>query len=507
MSDWDDLRPALPASSDGSLEKMKATEILSSHSRRFLGDWRPAIGATFSGESYYRRSIKRAQARKCKFDNVDFSRAAGNGSTWTESEFRKCKFDRSNFLYSDFSSVHFVDSVNFDGANFSGSIFDGSHFSNASIIGSSFTECSFRRTEIEETIIESCTFEDSEFSEAKLTGLDLANTNIEYADFTCAELNSIRVSLAQFSYIFGISSKQIQHENVIVSTSNPEFPGRRLPWKKLLELVPTIITHYRESGEEFPYANLMFMSGYLDELKSTINSGVLSCRAMGRFRDLKYLSKLARISGVYNRDELHNLYDLITFTRGVADEQEALTFSRYDGAFRKYLLGIEDATGVDVSIRIGVSDASPSNLLPWLLERLERGCFLQGISLQWDRLESTIASPGYLSGRIRLEKEKQAERAERSRALREKASLLIGALGVVFSAISASPTVFPQQQPELEKIRHEIRELIKLESFYASFDSQMVVRLGKDGKLVWPEELPPPRQYVLGSYASPMSKD
>ncbi|MFD2235507.1 pentapeptide repeat-containing protein [Phaeospirillum tilakii] len=504
MSNWDSLRPALPVDTNGGLGKMEATKILCSHSRKFQGDWRPSIGSTISNESFERKSIKRAHAQNCIFDKVNFSRAAGNGSIWTGSEFNDCKFDRSNFLYSNFSSVVFGKNVVFDGANFSGSLFNGASFDGSSLIGSSFTECNFCDARIHDSRVESCTFEDSKFPDAKLTNLDLANTNIEYVDFIQAELKNIRVSLAQFAYVFGISSQQIEDEKVIVSTSNKDFPDRYLPWKDLLSLIPVIIIHYRESGEEFPYANLMFMSGYLDELKYTINSGILSCLATSRFRDVKYLSKLARISNVYNRDELHNLYDMITFSRGKRGEQEAYLYSRYEGDFRKYLLSIDSDVGIDVSIRIGVVDNSIENLLSWLLDRLERGCSLQGILLRWDRLESTITSPGYLSGRIRVAKEKKAEH---DRVLREKASLLIGALGALFGAISAIPTLSPPQQADFDTIRQEIRAAIILESFYASLDTQTIVRLGKDGRLIWPEELPPPAGYVPGRCVSPMGKN
>jgi hypothetical protein len=286
--------------------------------------------------------------------------------------------------------------------------------------------------------------------------------------------------------------------DILISTSNENYEDKFLPWNDIVNTIPQIVSYFKGQDEVFPYANLMYMSGNYDELRGIILNSMPVLCIEGRYREIKYLSKLARISNIFTRDDLFGIYDIISFSKKNEDETRNAMYSLYEHEIRRQLLMYDD-TGVDISIRVGMKSAFHGSLLPWLLRQLEEGCSMVGVDLVWEHLESTIASPGHLKGRAKIRGAQKANSGEDARVFRERAALLVGAIGALFGAISAIPAISQMQSSNIENKSKEIGKYVQLEGFYASIETKIVVRMDKNGQLVWPAELPQPKWQIPNS--------
>lgn len=454
------------------------------HSRNFHGNWCPPSESYFSKETFNRTSLKRAKILSCKFENVAFKRVSGVGSYWENCQFIGCSFENNGFEKADFTGAVFDEKTKIQGGAFSYTYFDKAKFLGCTLEATSLMGCSFSNSVFDRCKITSCCMNNATFDQAKLSHINLANTNIEYVDFSGAILEEVKVSLAQFPFLFGIKSEQIQNKSILISTRHPKYSSGVLHWNDLVEIVPSIIKYHASNNNFFPQANLMFMSGFLDGLDRIIESGISACFRDGRVNDLIYLAKLAGFSGIYSKQRLHYIYDRIMYSPWGESKPFIEKLEKEKLNLKKYLFILDEEDVVDISMYIVNTEDSFDDMLPWILKKLQEGCFLQGEAFSWEWLESTISSPGHLRGKVKLGKN-HSEEVEKNRARREKISLFLNAMAVIFSAAPVLATLDNTKKEQLEQIRIEIQQRIILDSFYVKASPNEVFSIEGQRVLNW----------------------
>lgn len=301
-------------------------------------DWSPAVGSHFKEEKFNNFSLKRAKALNCKFDQCDFTYAAGNGSDWSGSEFMSCNFDDTNMQYANFSNCKFTatDKTTPTGlfsSGFYGATFRGIHLSRANVKGCSFTNADFSNAIIDDLTISSCTFEGASFNGATLLNIDLSSVNVEYCDFSNAIMNEVTLPFWQFPYVFGIKPNDIRAGKVKISA-----PGKGIiAWEELLELIPSLVKYYQDRFNYFPCANLLLLSEH-QEFSEYINDALKNNILYLNVRELKYLSKLLVNSQQYSQSEMSELYLLMQKASLNGNEYQKNNWCLHEGDIRKLLL-------------------------------------------------------------------------------------------------------------------------------------------------------------------------
>lgn len=441
------------------------------HVGRVANDWVPAIGANFVDENYHRFSIKRAQAIDCKFIRCNFSKVAGIGSNWSKSKFFGCDFSESNYQYADFQGSEFiVDQMTSSATTIKGACFAGADFANATmdhatIVGTSLTQANFFGATLTNCQITSSTLEGAIFYGAKISNIDLSNTNIEYCDFTGINASEILISLVQFPYVFGLTPEMIKQDRVRVSTRRIEsYPNKYFSWEGLQSTIGYLVSYYLDKQNYFPVSNMYLLSGREEDFAGSIESGIRWAIAGRKYRDLKFLAKLAATSNLFSSRELTLLYDLIAELSGNDREPDRKhQFRLHEGEIRSYLLaGVDDASLVlELMLTPKNQPLSYMKMAQLSLDNLESISKKAGLEIEYGSVLVTKNSPAWISAKIKRLK------AESDKNPIGAASLFVSICSMLFSGGSfVSNISHPHYEGDVAAYKKKMDGLIVCERVY-----------------------------------------
>lgn len=429
------------------------------------------IGIVATEDDFRGSSLKRSRAEKTIFQGTSFIEVAGTGCRWTNSIFEHCDFTRSNFDWSNFDGSRFTSRTISE--DFRTNKFIGSSLVGASIRECELDRCFFRGTNLsqadfslstlEHIDIQSCTLEGSTFYRTKLKSLYLNRINIEYCDFSDAEFDDVSLALFQFPYVFGIKAQDFTEGRLKVSTSNPRFMNGVIPWEYLLGMTEQLIEFYQQNLEYFPIANLHLASGSKQGFQDNLAIGFRLAAQNGDYRNLKYLAKLADISGQFTSVDKLELYQFVE--RGVRHAKDAnrvlRNFTNHAGGIRSSLLAMENAGKISVDTIIHTNDIDVQRAISAILNGLEEVSSKLEIEIPISQFHVEKFNPLHFNLKFDWLKISYTSPSSK-KGKHEDRFLLI--LGVIFAGISAAadikqqfPSIPAQEVKNIQEVCGQVR--------------------------------------------------
>jgi len=479
---------------------------------RSLIDYISEPDVTYERQSFVQMPAKRAAFRECVFRQCDFTEIGAASSSWEGSKFSGCQFRNANFQYARLTGAKFLARNDafpepnvLSEANFSAATLHRAVLSDVQMLGSSFGLVDFSRSIMSNCRIMASSLEGASFVGATLSDVDFRANNLEYCDFTGAICQGTRVSLLQLPYLFGVDLAGIGQPNgLIVAASSHE--GRRaedMEAEQIASLLPNLERMLFSRKDFFPLANLSLMRGKDDLFHQSLSDGIKKAIYLSDYRSIRYYAKLARGSGLYDKKNLEELFNLIrTSAEYCTDDPASLNdYKINEGAIRQTLLPSEDRAGLALQF---TAHAKPggSGVSTHVLSVVE-DCFHElGLDLVWHNLQITRNSPetsilDIIDIRARdihihhhyPELREQIDKAEPWQRLQAVAAICsaifggvsalaaVGALALQFSAALQSPAT----QKTVEKANR------RMESHIESIDARayhngILVLESKDGR-------------------------
>ena len=370
---------------------------------RSLIDYISEPDVIYERQSFVQMPAKRAAFKECVFRRCDFSEIGAASSSWEESEFSGCQFRNANFQYARLTEANFLPRNDacpepnvLSEANFSAATLHRAVLSDVQMIGSSFGLVDFSRSTMSNCRVMASSLEGASFVGATLSDVDFRANNLEYCDFSGAICRETRVSLLQLPYLFGVDLAGIgQPDGLIVASSSHE--GQRaedMEAGQIMSLLPSLERMLHSRKDFFPLANLSLMRGKDDVFHQALSDGLKKAIYLSDYRSIRYYAKLAKASGLYEKKQLEELFNLIrTSAEYCADDPAALNdYKINEGAIRQTLLPSEDRAGLALQF---TAHAKPGvfGVSAHILSALE-DCFHElGLDLVWHNLQITRNSP------------------------------------------------------------------------------------------------------------------
>jgi uncharacterized protein YjbI with pentapeptide repeats len=417
------------------------------------------IGIVASEDDFRGASLKRSRAKNTIFQGSSFVEVAGTGCRWTNSIFEYCDFTRSNFDWSNFDGSRFIPKTISE-------VFHTNKFIGGSLVGASIRECEldrcfFRGTNLSQADfslstldhidIQSCTLEGATFYHTKLKSLYLNRINIEFCDFSGAEFDDVSLALFQFPYVFGITAQDFIEGRLKVSTSNPKFKNGVVPWEDLLGMTDQLTEFYQNNLDYFPIANLHLASGSKQGFQDNLAIGFRLAAHNGDYRNLKYLAKLADLSGQLTSVDKLELYQFVERSvQNAKDVDRAIrSFTNHAGEIRRSLLSTENVGKISVEAIVHINDIDAQRIIAGILNGLEEISSRLDVKFPITQFHIEKYNPFHFCLKFkRAEISYKSNSAPSKKGKSEDRALLI--LGVLFAGISAAADI-KQQFPTLPK--------------------------------------------------------
>lgn len=370
---------------------------------RSLIDYISEPGVNYERQSFVQMPAKRAAFKKCLFRWCDFTEIGAASSSWEGSEFSGCQFRNANFQYARLTDAKFLSRNDecpepnvLSEANFSAATLHRAVLSDVQMLGSSFGLADFSRSTMSNCRIMASSLEGASFVGATLSDVDFRANNLEYCDFSGAICRGTRVSLLQLPYLFGVDLAGIGQQNgLIVAASSHE--GRRdedMEAEQITSLLPNLERMLHSRKDFFPLANLSLMRGKDDLFHQALSDGIKKAIYLSDYRSIRYYAKLARASGLYEKNHLEELFNLIrTSAEYCTDDPASLNdYKINEGAIRQILLPSEDRAGLALQFT-ALAKPGVFGVSAHVLSAVE-DCFHElGLELVWHNLQITRNSP------------------------------------------------------------------------------------------------------------------
>ncbi len=265
-------------------------------------------GSEVIDSSYYGKSIKRMKAVETSFQRVDFSRSGALGSRFSRSCFHDCTFVNANFQHSEFQECCFMGTERNPGfidSNMGWCSWSKSTFKNFSISGTSMNGSQFDNAVLENLQLRSASFENSSFAESKISNINFAEANVEYCDFTGADPDRVLFGINQILYLQGFDLNWIAAGQVLITDGSLDSANSPLfDVDKAMKEAYDIAELYASKREYFPLANLMVIGENPGKFTTVFREAMTESLMDRRFREAKYLARLASSSGYISKEEL-----------------------------------------------------------------------------------------------------------------------------------------------------------------------------------------------------------
>ena len=255
----------------------------------------------------------------------DFSGKMLNHTIMEHITFLECNFDEASITGSIFRHCKFINCSLYQ-ADLEFCEFYSCSFESKEPIVSSFNESSFMDTEFHQIHFHSCTFTSTLFQKSAFYGvnitvstmenalfrecffckMDLRLLNMDYIELDHPHMEDVVLPLDQVPFIFG-AMPYLKDTKDSVKISKGEH-GTMAVGSFFKKVVPLLCTHFRESGQFFPLANIYYSTEQTDCGYEAITQGLIASIAIRDFRMIKYYCKLIAYTGVFCSSALHNLY-------------------------------------------------------------------------------------------------------------------------------------------------------------------------------------------------------
>ncbi len=258
-------------------------------------------------QDFTRKSLKRINVKKTKFEKCLFVAAAGTGSKFTESVFSGCDFTGSNFQDCYFNKCSFKSHTIIRGANFSHSIFIDCTFEKSIINQSTLYDCRFENCTFVACEISSDTTENSVLYNCTIRQVDLAHINLEYMQIKKIHMENVKLPPYQIAYIIG-APYYIRNtsDKVMIHTDKGDMDTH-----KYKSLYKDLSVYYYSQHEFFPLSNILIALEKYDDAFEYIKMGIEEACDYFDFRMIKHYCRLVCSDDIYSSKKLKEIYDMI----------------------------------------------------------------------------------------------------------------------------------------------------------------------------------------------------
>ena len=236
----------------------------------------------------------------------DFTEACATGSIFRNCTFVDCILDQADFEFCEFYDCDFSGNSPIN-CSFNNSSFFYTTFHDIVFRGCTFTSCVFHACYWDGGNIVNSTLEGALFRQCRFQGMDLRQLNMDFVEFEEVTLQDVILPLDQIPFIFGALQYLLSTDNnVKISKKDTETITVQ---KYIKEIIPLLCSHFCNTEQYFPLANIYYALGKYDEGLDATKKGLMAAMSLKDFRMLKYFCKLIAYSKVFKPGVLHDLYN------------------------------------------------------------------------------------------------------------------------------------------------------------------------------------------------------
>lgn len=265
-------------------------------------------GKILEQQDFSRKTLNHTIIEHITFLECDFDEASITGSIFRHCNFIDCSLNQADMEFCEFYSCSFKSDKSQKAiiCSFNESSFVDTEFHQVRFHSCTFTSTLFQKSIFDGVSITVSTMENSLFRRCSFYNMDLRLLNMDYIELDHPHMQDVILPLDQIPFIFGsISYLKDTKDSVKISKGKQGAMSVNSFFKNV---VPLLCTHFQNSEQFFPLANIFYSLGQNNSGYQAIIRGLVASISIRDFRMIKYYCKLIASTGVFRPSALHDLY-------------------------------------------------------------------------------------------------------------------------------------------------------------------------------------------------------